>query len=175
VCSMRMSTPGAAKPKNQIKSWKTHLAADRTSCAKPQPTSCGCSCTRAPIGSCGGLRVSMPKQSMWRVAQFDTLRQRLIKLAARAVEMKMMIKIHVPTSCPAQDILSRVSRASSPEKRGVSCPQCRTLPVNLRTFSLPPSGLPPQTTDTPRSSANGKNHAKAGNGGERVNALNDVG
>jgi hypothetical protein len=33
------------------------------------------------------------------------LRLRLLKLAARVVEMKTMIKIHLPTSCPAQDIL----------------------------------------------------------------------
>ena len=53
-----------------------------------------------------GLRVSMPKRSMWRVAQFDTLRLRLIKIAARVVEMKTMIQgVHLPTSCPAQDIL----------------------------------------------------------------------
>ena len=51
------------------------------------------------------LRVSMPKRSMWRVAQFDTLRLRLIKIAARVVEMKTMIRVHLPTSCPAQDIL----------------------------------------------------------------------
>jgi hypothetical protein len=55
-----------------------------------------------------GLRVSMPKRSMWRVAQFDTLRLRLIKVAARVVEMKTMIRIHLPTSCPAQDILRLV-------------------------------------------------------------------
>ena len=47
----------------------------------------------------------MPKRSMWRVAQFDTLRLRLIKIAARVVEMKTMIRVHLPTSCPAQDIL----------------------------------------------------------------------
>ncbi len=47
----------------------------------------------------------MPKRSMWRVAQFDTLRLRLIKLAARVVEMKTTIRIHLPTSCPAQHIL----------------------------------------------------------------------
>jgi hypothetical protein len=52
-----------------------------------------------------GLRVSMPKRSMWRVAQFDTLRLRLIKIAARVVEMKTMIRAHLPSSCPAQDIL----------------------------------------------------------------------
>ena len=50
----------------------------------------------------------MPKRSMWRVAQFDTLRLRLIKAAARVVEMKTMIRIHLPTSCPTQDILRLV-------------------------------------------------------------------
>ena len=52
-----------------------------------------------------GLRVSLPKRSMWRVAQFDTLRLKLIKIAARIVEMKTMIKIHLPTSCPVQAIV----------------------------------------------------------------------
>ena len=42
---------------------------------------------------------------MWRVAQFDTLRLRLIKIAARVVEMKTMIRVHLPTSCPGQEIL----------------------------------------------------------------------
>ena len=44
---------------------------------------------------------------MWRVAQFDTLRLRLIKVAARIVEMKT-IRVHLPASCPAQDILRLV-------------------------------------------------------------------
>ena len=71
-----------------------------------------------------GLRVSMPKRSMWRVAQFDTLRLRLIKIAARVVEMKTMIRVHLPTSCPAQDILALRSgtgayRASSHDRRGM--------------------------------------------------------
>jgi hypothetical protein len=52
-----------------------------------------------------GLRISTPKRSMWRVAQFDTLRLRLIKVAARVVEMKTMIRVHPPTSCPAQDAI----------------------------------------------------------------------
>jgi site-specific recombinase XerD len=30
---------------------------------------------------------------------------RLIKIAARVVEMKTMIRVHLPTSCPVQDIL----------------------------------------------------------------------
>jgi len=52
-----------------------------------------------------GLRVSMPRRSVWRLAQFDTLRLRLIKIAARVVEMKTRLRLYLPTACPAQDIL----------------------------------------------------------------------
>ncbi len=34
--------------------------------------------------------------------QFDTLRLRLIKVAARVVELKTQVKIHLPTSAPYQ-------------------------------------------------------------------------
>ena len=47
-------------------------------------------------------------------AQFDTLRLRLIKIAARVVEMKTQIRLHMPTACPDQSILrivlSRIPR-----------------------------------------------------------------
>jgi hypothetical protein len=52
-----------------------------------------------------GLACVDAEKSIWRVAQFDTLRLRLIKIAARVVEMKTMIRVHLPTSCPGQDIL----------------------------------------------------------------------
>ena len=46
--------------------------------------------------------------------QFDTLRLRLIKIAARVVELKRQIKIHLPSSAPDQNIfhlaLSRLPR-----------------------------------------------------------------
>jgi Transposase DDE domain group 1 len=48
----------------------------------------------------------MPKRSVWRVAQFDTLRLRLIKLAARVVELKTQLKIHLPSSAPDQAIFA---------------------------------------------------------------------
>jgi hypothetical protein len=50
----------------------------------------------------------MPKRSVWRVAQFDTLRLRLVKIAARVVEMKTQIRLHLPTACPYQAILRTV-------------------------------------------------------------------
>ena len=90
---------------NHIKSWKTHLAADRTSCTKATANQLRLFLHAGAYWLMWGLRVSMPKRSMWRVAQFDTLRLRLIKIAARVVEMKTMIQVHLPTSCPAQEIL----------------------------------------------------------------------
>src|SRR6202522_1689539 len=90
---------------NHIKSWKTHLAADRTSCSRATANQFRLFLHAGAYWLMWGLRVSMPKRSMWRVAQFDTLRLRLIKIAARVVQMKTMIRVHLPTSCPAQDIL----------------------------------------------------------------------
>ena len=90
---------------NHIKSWKTHLAADRTSCTKATANQLRLFLHAGAYWLMWGLRVSMPKRSMWRVAQFDTLRLRLIKIAARVVEMKTMLRVHLPTSCPGQDIL----------------------------------------------------------------------
>jgi Transposase DDE domain group 1 len=90
---------------NHIKSWKTHLAADRTSCTKATANQFRLFLHAGAYWLMWGLRMSMPKRSLWRVAQFDTLRLRLIKIATRVVEMKTMIKIHLPTSCPAQTIM----------------------------------------------------------------------
>ena len=60
---------------------------------------------RRPYWLMWGLRESMPKRSMWRTAQFDTLRLRFVKIAARVVEMKTMIRVHLPTACPGQELL----------------------------------------------------------------------
>ena len=103
---------------NHIKSWKTHLAADRTSCTKATANQLRLFLHAGAYWIMWGLRVSMPKRSMWRVAQFDTLRLRLIKVAARVVEMKTMIRVHLPTSCPAQHVfhhaLRRIPRLDIP-------------------------------------------------------------
>src|SRR3954471_23149406 len=51
---------------------------------------------------------SSASSSPWRVAQVDPLRLRLIKIAARVVELKTMIRLHLPTACPNQAILQLV-------------------------------------------------------------------
>src|SRR5512132_4264385 len=56
---------------NHIKSWKTHLAADRTSCSKATANQFRLFLHAGAYWLMWGLRVSMPKRSVWRVAQFD--------------------------------------------------------------------------------------------------------
>ena len=94
---------GAAE--NHIKSWKTHLAADRTSCTKATANQFRLFLHAGAYWLMWGLRAAMPKRSRFAGAQFDTLRLRLIKIAARVVEMKTQIRLHMPTACPDQRIL----------------------------------------------------------------------
>ncbi|MER8880401.1 IS1380 family transposase [Mesorhizobium sp. M0684] len=94
---------GAAE--NHIKSWKTHLAADRTSCTRATANQFRLFLHAGAYWLMWGLRAAMPRRSSFAVAQFDTLRLRLIKIAARVVEMKSQIRLHLPTSCPDQRIL----------------------------------------------------------------------
>jgi hypothetical protein len=93
---------------NHIKAWKTHLAADRTSCPKATANQFRLFLHAGAYWLLWSLRALMPRASSWRVAQFDTLRRRLIKVAARIVEMKTKIKVHLPTSAPDQSILHLV-------------------------------------------------------------------
>src|SRR3954466_6355667 len=90
---------------NHIKAWKTHLAADRTSCTKATANQFRLFLHAGAYWLLGRLRALTPKRSPWRVAQFDTLRLRLIKIAARVVELKTQIRLHLPTACPDQAIL----------------------------------------------------------------------
>ena len=90
---------------NHIKSLKMHLASDRTSCTKATANQLRLFLHAGAYWLMWGLRASMPKRSMWRVAQFDTLQLRFVKIAARVVEMKTMIRVHLPTSCLGQEVL----------------------------------------------------------------------
>src|SRR5271167_4743925 len=93
---------------NHIKSWKTHLAADRTSCSKSTANQFRLFLHAGAYWLMWALRNAMPKRSAWRVLQFDTLRLRLIKIAARVEEMKTQIRLHLPSAYPFQAILRTV-------------------------------------------------------------------
>jgi len=91
---------------NHIKAWKNHLAADRTSCHQAEANQFRLFLHAGAYWLLWSLRRLMPKRSSWRVMQFDTLRVRLIKIAARVVELKSQIKIHLPSSAPDQAIFA---------------------------------------------------------------------
>ena len=99
VSFTRMSTAGAARLKTTSNRGRRIWRPTAPHARRPRPT------VRLFLHAGAywlmwGLRASMPRRSMWRVAQFDTLRLRLIKVAARIVEMKTMIRVHLPASCP---------------------------------------------------------------------------
>src|SRR6516162_6956166 len=91
---------------NHIKAWKNHLAADRTSCHAAEANQFRLFLHAGAYWLLWSMRRVMPKRSAWRVMQFDTLRLRLVKLAARVVELKTQLKIHLPSSAPDQAIFA---------------------------------------------------------------------
>ena len=91
---------------NHIKAWKNHLAADRTSCHAAEANQFRLFLHAAAYWLLWSMRRVMPKRSVWRVMQFDTLRLRLVKIAARVVELKTQLRTHLPSSAPDQPIFT---------------------------------------------------------------------
>src|SRR5215207_9893826 len=90
---------------NHIKAWRRHLAADRTSCSRASANQLRLMLHTGAYWLLWSLRSLMPKRSSWRVAQFDTLRLRLVKLATRVVALKTRLMLHLPSAYPDQAIL----------------------------------------------------------------------
>ena len=90
---------------NHVKAWKRHLAADRTSCSKAAANQVRLMLHTAAYRLLWSLRSLMPRRSTWRVARFDTLRLRLVKLATRVAALKTRVMLHVPSACPDKAIL----------------------------------------------------------------------
>jgi hypothetical protein len=90
---------------NHIKAWKRHLAADRTSCSRATANQFRLILHTGAYWLMWSLRGLMPKRSTWRVAQFDTLRLRLLKIAAQVATLKTRVMLHLPSACPYQSVL----------------------------------------------------------------------
>jgi len=101
---------------NHIKAWKTHLAADRTSCSRAAANQMRLFLHVGAYWLMWSLRTLMPRRSRWRAAQFDTLRLRLIKLAVRIEVLSTQVRLHLPKATPDQAIfallLTRMPRLS---------------------------------------------------------------
>jgi hypothetical protein len=91
---------------NHIKAWKTHLAADRTSCNRAAANQMRLFLHVGAYWLMWSLRTLMPRRSRWRFAQFDTLRLRLIKLAVRIEVLRTQVRLHLPKATPDQAIFT---------------------------------------------------------------------
>jgi hypothetical protein len=87
---------------NLIKAHKLHLASDRTSCTKATANQFRLLLHTAAYWLLHSLRGLTAKGSLWREAQFDTLRLGLIKVAGRVSELVTRIKLSLPSSYPHQ-------------------------------------------------------------------------
>jgi len=93
---------------NHIKAWKSHLAADRTSCSRATANQMRLFLHVGAYWLMWSLRNLMPRRSCWRGAQFDTIRLRLLKLAVRIDVLKTQVRLHLPMATPDQAIFAMV-------------------------------------------------------------------
>ncbi len=91
---------GRGQAENFIKLHKAQLASDRTSCRDPRANQMRLILHTAAYWLLHTLRDDAPKLSLWRTAEFATLRLRLIKLAARVIEGAARIRVCLPAACP---------------------------------------------------------------------------
>ena len=85
---------------NLIKLHKSQLASDRTSCRDPKANQFRLILHTAAYWLLLTMRAAAPSRSPLRYAEFNTLRLRLIKIAARVVEGVARIRVFLPTACP---------------------------------------------------------------------------
>jgi hypothetical protein len=93
---------------NHIKSFKRHLAADRTSCHTASANQMRLFLHAGAYWILWTLRAAMPRRSAWRTMQFDTLRLLVVNLIVRVVELKQQVRLHLPTCTPDQVIFALV-------------------------------------------------------------------
>ena len=85
---------------NLIKLHKAQLASDRTSCHDAAANQIRLVLHSAAYWIMLTLRAAVPVESPLAKAEFRTLRERLIKVAARVVEHATRIRVHLPASHP---------------------------------------------------------------------------
>jgi len=94
---------------NFIKWHKAQLASDRTSCRDPKANQFRLILHTAAYWLMLTARKALSKRSPLSVAEFATLRLRLIKIAARVIEGAARIRIFLPTVCPDRAVFRQLA------------------------------------------------------------------
>jgi hypothetical protein len=99
---------------NLIKLHKAQLASDRTSCHSATANQVRLVLHTAAFWLMHAVRAAVPEPSPLARAEFVTIRQRLIKIAARVVEHAARIRIHLPASCPERALFRKIALGLMP-------------------------------------------------------------
>ena len=99
---------------NLIKLHKSQLASDRTSCRSPLANQTRLVLHTAAYWLMLKVRDAIPKPRDLAVAEFATLRLRLLKIAARIIETASRVRIAFAAACPEADLFRSMPQALWP-------------------------------------------------------------
>ena len=94
---------------NLIKLHKAQLASDRTSCHSATANQVRLVLHTAVFWLMHTVRSAIPKSSPLAKAEFATIRERLIKIAARVVETVARVRVHLSASCPERALFRQIA------------------------------------------------------------------
>lgn len=95
---------------NFIKDHKNALHSDRTSCSRFEANMFRLFLHSAAYVLMHTLREKGLRSTALAASQFDTIILRVIKIGGQVIERLSKIRIHLPTSCPVQNIYERIWR-----------------------------------------------------------------
>jgi hypothetical protein len=99
---------------NLIKLHKTQLASDRTSCRSPLANQVRLVLHTGAFWLLLALRDAIPRPQPLAIAEFTTLRLRLIKIAARITESATRVRIAFAAACPEAALFTGLARSLQP-------------------------------------------------------------
>jgi hypothetical protein len=96
---------------NLIKLHKTQLASDRTSCRSPLANQVRLVLHTAAYWLILGLRDAIPKPHALAVAEFASLRLKLLKIGARVIETASRVRLAFAAACPEAPLVRHLATA----------------------------------------------------------------
>jgi Transposase DDE domain group 1 len=99
---------------NLIKLHKGQLASDRTSCRSPLANQVRLVLHTAAYWLMLMLRDTIPKPQPLALAEFATLRARLLKIAARVIETATRVRIAFAAACPEVELFRSIAHSLQP-------------------------------------------------------------
>jgi len=99
---------------NLIKLHKAQMASDRMSCHSATANQLRLVLHTAAYWLMLSVRDAIPETDPLAKAEFNTLRERLIKIGARVIERLARIRIQLPTSCPEGELFRTIALGLAP-------------------------------------------------------------